>query len=186
MSNVAIFGGSFNPPHIGHQALCLMLLEACEIDQVWLVPTYRHYFGKALVDFEHRRRMCEELASPFADRVLVSEVERELDAPRSRMLDTLEELHRRHPQEKFRLAIGADILLETDKWHRWDAVCALAPPLVFGRQGYAGGTLPAPPDVSSSQIRETLAAGGSALPLVPRSVQDYITQKSLYAGSQTE
>jgi nicotinate-nucleotide adenylyltransferase len=180
MSTIAIFGGSFNPPHVGHEALCLILLEAFGIDQVWLVPTFRHYFGKELIDFEHRFAMCERMAAAFGEPVQVSPVERELDAPESRMLDTLQELQRRHPNEKFRLAIGADILQETDRWHRWDEVAALAPPLVFGRKGYEGGVLPSPPDVSSTQIREAIAAGESARHLVSPSVLAYIEEQGLY------
>jgi nicotinate-nucleotide adenylyltransferase len=180
MSRVAIFGGSFNPPHIGHEALCLILLEACEIDEVWIVPTYRHYFGKELVDFAHRFAMCERMAAPFGERVKVCAVERDLDAKTSRMLDTLQELQRRNPEHRFRLAIGADILLETDKWYRWDKVAQLAPPLVFRRKGYAGGVLPSPPEVSSTQIREALAAGHSALPLISPAVQAYISEHGLY------
>jgi len=180
MSTIAIFGGSFNPPHVGHEALCLILLEACDVDQVWLVPTFRHYFGKELIAFEHRFAMCERMAAAFGARVMVNDVERQLDAPESRMLDTLQELQRRHPDDKFRLAIGADILQETDRWHRWDAVAELAPPLIFGRKGFEGGVLPSPPDVSSTQIRATIAAGESALPLITPSVQSYIDEQGLY------
>lgn len=180
MSTVAIFGGSFNPPHLGHQALCLMLLEACDVDQVWLVPTYRHYFGKALLDYAHRLQMCQRLIAPLGQRARVSEVERELDAPKSRMLDTVQELQRQNPDTAFRLVIGADILRETDRWYRWTELAALAAPLVFGRHGYPGGDLPAPPDISSTAIRETLASGNSALPMVPRSVQEYIDNEELY------
>jgi nicotinate-nucleotide adenylyltransferase len=180
MSAVAIFGGSFNPPHLGHQALCLMLLEACAVDELWLVPTYRHYFGKELADYEHRLEMCRRMIAPLAGRARVSEVERELDAASSRMLDTLQELQKRHPGDHFRLVVGADILQETDRWYRWDEVTALAPPLVFGRHGYSGGDLPAPPDISSTSIRDALARGESALPLVPRSVQEYIEAEGLY------
>ena len=157
-----------------------MLLEACEVDEVWLVPTYRHYFGKTLVGYPHRVQMCQRMIAPVAERVRVSEVEKELVAPQGRMLDTLWALHRQHPATSFRLVIGADILQETDRWYCWSEVVALAPPLVFGRHGYPGGDLPAPPDISSTVIRETLAAGHSALPLVPRSVQEYIDAEGLY------
>lgn len=180
MSRVGIFGGSFNPPHLGHQALCLMLLEACEIDELWLVPTYRHYFGKELADYDHRVVMCERLIAPLGERACVSQVEKQLSADKSRMLDTLQELHKRHSQIDFRLVVGADILQETDRWYRWDEVAALAPPLVFGRHGYEGGELPAPPDISSTRIRELLAQGETALPMVPRSVQEYIDAEDLY------
>lgn len=179
-TTVGIFGGSFNPPHIGHQALCLMVLETCDVDELWLVPTFRHVFDKELVDFEDRFAMCERMARPFAGRVTVSRVEEELGSPQSRMLDTLEELYRRFPGLAFRLIIGADILAETHRWHEWDRVAALAPPIVFGRRGFADGDLPAPPEVSSTEVRRRLAASESAVPLVPRSVLDYIASRGLY------
>ena len=177
---VAIFGGSFNPPHLGHQALCLMVLEACEVDALWVVPTYRHHFGKELVDYRHRVALCRRMVAPLGERAEVSEVEGELALPTSRMLDTLLELQARHADTQFRLVIGADILDEVEHWYRWPEVAALAPPLVFQRHGYKGGELPAPPDVSSTAIRMRLAQGKSAVPLVPRDVQRYIDDEGLY------
>jgi len=180
MTRVAIFGGSFNPPHLGHQALCLMLLETCPVDEVWLVPTFRHYFGKALAGFEDRVALCEQLIAPLGKRARISRVESELPNPQGRMLDTLQALSSAHPAHAFRLVIGADILLETDRWHAWNEIVKLAPPIVFQRHGYDGGDLPAPPDVSSTQIRERLARGESAVPLIPRSVQEVIGARGLY------
>ena len=180
MTRVGIFGGSFNPPHLGHQALCLMLLECGEVDELWMVPTYRHVFSKKLAPYEDRVAMCERCVAPLGGRAKVSRVEEELGGDQSRMLDTLRELGRRHSQHHFRLAIGADILLETDRWHRWEDVARLAPPLVFERRGYEGGMLPAPPEISSTEIRDRLGRGESALPLVPKSVMDYIAERGLY------
>ncbi len=179
MSNIAILGGSFNPPHIGHQVLCLMLLETCEIDEVWVVPTFQHSFGKELISFSDRVALCKHMIAPFGPRAKVNEVEKEL-ASTGRMLDTLLALQGRHPSHQYRLVIGADILLETDRWHAWERVAELAPPLVFGRHGYEGGDLPAPPEASSTHIREQLAAGHSALPWVPKSVQEYMDAHGLY------
>ncbi len=180
MSKIAILGGSFNPPHIGHQTLCLMLLETCEIDEVWVVPTFRHYFGKELVAFSDRVALCERMVAPLAPRAKVCEIEGQLPKPTGRMLDTLLALTRQHPEHQYRLVIGADILLETDRWHAWQEVTTLAPPLIFARRGYQGGDLPAPPEASSTKIREQLAAGHSALPWVPKSVQEYIDAHGLY------
>jgi len=180
VSRVGIFGGSFNPPHIGHQALCLMLLETGPIDEVWVVPTYRHYFGKALASFEDRVAMCECMVDPLGRRARVCSVERDVENSQGRMLDTLTALSTLHPQHEFRLIIGADILLETNRWHAWSEVAALAPPLVFQRGGYDGGTFPAPPTVSSSAIRECLASGESAVPMVSKSVQACIESRGLY------
>lgn len=185
MSRIGIFGGSFDPPHLGHQALCMMVLEAAPIDELWLVPTYRHFFGKALSDFDHRLAMCECMLRPFGERARVMEIEREM-ASEGRMLDTLQALQGRFPQHSYRLVIGADILQETHRWHRWDLVVDIAEPLVFKRHGFPGGDLPAPPEVSSTDLRARLASGQSIEHLVPRSVRAYIEAQGLYLGKSEE
>jgi nicotinate-nucleotide adenylyltransferase len=188
---VALFGGSFNPPHIAHQMACLVVLETCAVDQVWMVPTYRHAFSKELCPFEHRMRMCRLAAAAFGDRVEVSSIEADLARPVSRTLDTVLALREAHPDTRFRLVIGADILSETGKWHRWKDIEALAPPIVIGRIGFqlAGHGALGPgydlieldlPNVSSTEVRARLARGESAVPLVSRAVMDYIAKRGLY------
>ena len=191
MMEVALFGGSFNPPHLAHQMVCLLVLETCRVDQVWMVPTFRHAFSKELVDFEHRFAMCELAAASLGARVQVSRIEAELDTQVSRTLDTLLELRERHPETRFRLVIGADILGETQQWYRWSDVEQLAPPIVVGRTGYdeverarlgaqydvIGIDLP---QISSTEVRALLAEGKSASPLVSNQVMHYIEQRELY------
>ena len=58
MSVVAIYGGSFNPPHVAHQLISLLVLETVVVDELWWVPTFRHAFGKELALFEDRVAMC--------------------------------------------------------------------------------------------------------------------------------
>ena len=48
MTRVALFGGSFNPPHVAHQLVALYILETQDVDELWFVPTYAHPFGKQL------------------------------------------------------------------------------------------------------------------------------------------
>jgi nicotinate-nucleotide adenylyltransferase len=180
---VALFGGSFNPPHLAHQMACLVVLETESVDQLWMIPTYRHPFGKPLAPFADRAEMCRRAARPFGERVLVSEVERELGQEQSRTLDTVVELRRRHPDTAFRLVVGEDILAEHDSWHRWDDIVALAPPIVLGRASRSapgGGSRLALPDISSTEVRDRIARGESAVPLVPRAVMDYIAERGLY------
>ena len=179
---VAVYGGSFNPPHVAHQLACLFVLETQDVDQVWMIPTYRHPLAKDrhLIDYEDRLAMCRLAAEPLGDRVRVSEIERELGGPSSRTLDTLQALVQRHPNRRFRLVIGADILDQTGQWYRWDDVVALAPPIVLGRAGFAGGLEPQLPEVSSTDVRARLRRGESAVPLVSRAVMDYIAGRSLY------
>lgn len=180
---VALFGGSFNPPHVAHQMACLLVLETEPVDQLWMIPTYRHVFGKALAPFDDRMEMCRRAARALGDRVRVLEIERELGGE-SRTHDTLVELRRRHPRVGFRLVIGEDILAERHAWHRWDDVVAMAPLIVLGRPGAGPDGAESPrielPDVSSTEIRERIGRGRSAVPLVPDAVMDYIAERGLY------
>src|SRR6266511_3514070 len=72
---VGIFGGSFNPPHVGHQMLGLYVLETAAIDELWFVPAFRHALGKPLEPFGHRLKMCERAVAALGARARVSDVE---------------------------------------------------------------------------------------------------------------
>lgn len=185
---VGLFGGSFNPPHVGHVLSALYVLETSPIDELWFAPTWRHAFGKELIGFDDRVAMCERMAAALGGRGRVSRVEEDVARERggeSRTLYMLEHLSATHPDHDFRLIIGTDILSETAKWHRWDEVCRRAPPIVVNRGGpggvvMAGSHAPVMPAVSSTEVRHLLAAGRDVSGLVPRAVLGYIDQRGLY------
>lgn len=185
MTRVALFGGSFNPPHVAHQLVALYVLETCDVDELWLVPTYVHAFGKALVDYEHRVAMCELACAALGPRARVSRAEQAL-AQRpgfvaSRTLDLVDMLSE-SGEHTFRLVVGADILAETAQWYRWDELAARTSPIVIGRVGAAPvDSAVVMPDISATQIRELLATGDSrAAALLPREVLMYIAAHNLY------
>lgn len=180
---LAVLGGSFDPPHIGHVFLATYARSVAGVARVLVAPTFEHAFGKPLTPFDHRLRMCE-LAFSLIDGVDVSPIERELGGT-SRTLRLVQELSRRYPDHQLRLLVGADILLETQRWFRFDDIVALAPLLVAERAGFASsGQASAPllPEVSSSEIRRALAAHETSGPAawVPRPVRAYIAQHALY------
>lgn len=183
-----IYGGSFDPPHMGHQMAVMYLLEALNADRVWLVPTYRHPLGKQPLPFPQRRKMCALMAAAFGDRVVVSDVEAQLGGA-GRTFDLVHYLQSTHPELSFALAVGADILEETQAWHRWDDICAMLPVVVLGRRGYADASAAESrihmlaielPEVSSSSIRDLVAAGGPPGGLLPRAVLNHIENNGLY------
>jgi len=186
-SRVAIFGGSFNPPHVAHALACAWVLSVEDVDRVVVIPTFRHPFAKSLAPFEDRLAMCE-LAMAWIPGVEVSNVEAELGGE-SRTLHTLEYLANSHPDWQLRLVIGSDILGEAHRWYGFDAIAALAPPIVLGRAGVDGANAPAPllPEISSTQIRALIASESwEALhPLVPKRVLEYARAHGLY-GSKPE
>ncbi len=178
---VGIYGGSFDPPHMGHVLSASWALSAAGLDEVWVVPTWKHVFDKAIqASFEQRVQMCE-LAFARTRGVSVLQIERELGGP-SRTLDTLEALRRRHPGVQFRVMVGADILGTTDRWHRWDEIAQQAPPLVIGREGYPqpAGCPISIPNFNSTEIRAALARGEDVAGLVPGRVLDFIRAERLY------
>jgi nicotinate-nucleotide adenylyltransferase len=186
MSRVALFGGSFNPPHVAHQLVALYVLETQPVDELWFVPTYAHPFGKQLVAYEHRIAMCELAAAALGPRVQVSRAEQELAARpgfvASRTLDLV--AHVAAQGHAPRLVIGSDILGEAGQWFRWDEVVVRAPPIVIDRGGHppsGGAAGVAMPEVSATRVRELLARGSSDVTgLVPRDVLRYIAQHNLY------
>jgi nicotinate-nucleotide adenylyltransferase len=180
---VAVFGGSFNPPHVAHVLAATYALVTAPIDEVLVVPVFQHPFAKELAPFEDRFEMCR-LAMAWIPGVVISSVERELGGE-SRTLRTLEHLAEAHPDWSLRLLIGADVVADASKWHRFDRVSELAPPFVLGRAGVTSEGAPEPvlPLVSSTAIRAAIRAGDvdRVRALVPSQVLDYIASRGLFA-----
>jgi nicotinate-nucleotide adenylyltransferase len=179
---VAFFGGSFNPPHVAHVLAVAYALTTQDIDRVLVVPTFRHPFAKPLAPYDDRVEMCER-AMAWMPRVEVSRVEEELGGE-SKTLRTLEHLKAAHADWSLRLLMGADLLAEAPRWFRFDAVRALAPPMVLGRYGVDTKDAPPPilPAISSTDVRAKIAAGDweALAPLVPREVLAIIRARGLY------
>jgi nicotinate-nucleotide adenylyltransferase len=181
---VAIFGGSFNPPHLSHVLGATVVLSTQKVDRLLVVPTFKHPFAKNLESYDDRVTMCEH-ALAWLPRVSVSRVEEELGGE-SLTLRTLEHLHARHPDWEMRLVIGADVLGDAHKWHRYDDVIKLAPPIVLGRANVQvdGAPTPVLPGISSTNVRALIAKGAwdDLAELVPRDVLAFIRSRGLYAA----
>jgi len=176
---IAVFGGSFNPPHIGHVLATTLVLATADVDRMLVIPTFKHPFAKSLAPFDDRVKMCE-LAMGWIPRVEISSIEKNLGGD-SLTLRTLEQIQSERPNDRLRLVMGADILLEADKWFRFDEIKKLAPPLVLGRAGFDGPP-PLLPELSSTDVRARIARGESLELVVPRAVLAYIRDKGLYGA----
>jgi nicotinate-nucleotide adenylyltransferase len=178
---VALLGGSFNPPHVGHLLAAHYVRAIWPFDQVWLVPSFRHPFGKALTPFEDRAAMCQLLCDDAAGWLKVSTVERELGGE-GRTVDTLSHLTAQHPGWRFTLVIGSDILRDLPNWKDVDRIRELARVMVLHRAGYPAAEAVGPPlaEVSSTEVREKLANGQLPTEWVPRRVLQYAWEKGLY------
>jgi nicotinate-nucleotide adenylyltransferase len=179
---IALYGGSFNPPHVAHQLSCAYVLATARprVDQVWMIPTFHHPFAKVLAPYADRVAMCERAAPVFAGRVLVSRIEEELGGE-SYTLNTVKALRARHPDHQFALVIGADLVAERERWHGWPELKTLIEFIVVGRQGQpdVGAALDLPP-VSSTELRALVARGETVDGWMDAGVVDYIRERGLY------
>jgi nicotinate-nucleotide adenylyltransferase len=185
-TSIAVFGGSFDPPHVGHLLAVEYVLAIGEFDRAIVVPVCDHAFGKRMAPFEDRlalARACFDHDS----RVEVSRIEAELPRP-NYTERTLERLHALMPEASFRLVLGSDVLPETAHWHDFPRVRELAPPFVLTRAGHEQPELPPAvlPEVSSTRVRELLGrraevdAERRLAALVPRRVLESIEARGLY------
>jgi len=182
-TKLAIFGGSFDPPHVGHVLAVHYVLLTDSVDQVYVVPCARHAFNKESVAFEHRMEMCRLAFREIGDKVVVSDIEARRDKP-SYTIDTVRELKQQHPDVAFELVIGSDLLDEMDQWKDADALREMIEIRVLPRfeevqkpEANASFYLPR---ISSSTIREMVRQGGDIAPHVPRSVIEYFEKHTLY------
>jgi nicotinate-nucleotide adenylyltransferase len=183
---VAVYGGSFDPPHMAHVLGAAYALAVEPLSRLIVIPVCEHAFPKRPAAFEHRLRMCELAFSAFSN-VEVSPIEAELEKP-NRTLATLKRLLDDHPSYRLRLLIGTDVLAETSKWHAFDEIQRLAPPLVVTRHGFEHPEHGPPqlPNISSTEVRNLLGRRGAEdadqllRRWVPWRVLAYIDEHGLY------
>jgi nicotinate-nucleotide adenylyltransferase len=179
---VALLGGSFNPPHVGHLLAAQYVHATQPVDEVWLVPSYRHPFGKELVAFEHRVRMCQLLCEETSGWLKTSEVERDVPGE-GRTIHLIELLRDVRPELELFLVIGSDILKDLPSWKDFDRVEQLARVLVLYRAGYPSERAIGPPlaQISSTEVRAALEQGKGAEAWVPARALEYAAAHHLYS-----
>jgi nicotinate-nucleotide adenylyltransferase len=200
---VGVFGGTFDPVHYGHLILAEQCREQGRLDEVWFVPAPRppHKEARALTRFDQRVEMLA-LALAGNPAFKIDEVEKERAGP-SYTVDTLAELHRRHPTAELFLLVGSDTLADLPLWYQPARILEQAALLIMARPGNpvlsaeelrsrlrlpAGAPLRLEVvevpliDISSRDLRRRAAAGRSLRYFLPRGVECYIHDKRLYRG----
>lgn len=170
MSVIAVYGGAFNPPHVGHAMVVSWILKRQLANRVILVPSFAHPFSKDMRPFEERLRLVEDFANdvdPHDERVLVSAVESVLPAPNYTInqLRKLQELW--GSGHKLRCVMGADNLAKRENWFGFDEIVADFDPIFANREGVVlpeGVTVNSPvfPNISSTEIRQRISDGRPA------------------------
>ena len=158
---LAVLGGSFSPPHLGHAMLPSYLLARGLAARVLIAPCWEHAFAKTLAPFERRVSYLKAAMKWYGPAVEVSEIERALaesdPSQPSYTLRMLDALAQRHAEYQVRLVVGSDIIAtgETERWHRWHEIESRYAPIVVPRAGYSDEVVVLPA-ISSTQIRQWL------------------------------
>lgn len=189
---LALFGGSFDPPHLGHLAFARLALDALAPARLIWMPAGRPWqkADQVMAEGHHRVRMVEQLIAG-EPRFSVDDRELHRRGP-SFTVDTLTELRTEQPQAELMFLIGQDQYARLPTWYRAEQVLALATLVVAPRAGQAVVTpaglpphrlqvldLPDLP-ISSTAVREALARGADIRPLVGADVASYIASHRLY------
>ena len=183
-----VFGGSFDPIHIGHLALAGAVCEHGLADEVWFMvsPQNPHKQDCRLTDENVRLQM---LRIALEDEPCVVACDFEFSLPRpSYTLNTLDALEKAYPEREFILLVGADNWAKFDKWYKGDEIVRRFGLVVYPRGNEEAPCLPPGVvwlnaqlhDISSTQVRSLVAAGGVISNLVAPGVCRYIVENELY------
>jgi nicotinate-nucleotide adenylyltransferase len=197
---LGLFGGTFDPIHLGHLILAESCREACTLDRVWFVvagtPPHKRGERTGVADRLEMVRIAVAGHPAFE----VSEIEAHGPGPHYSVA-TLEQIHRERPEDELFFLIGADSLADLPTWRQPDRIASLATVVVVDRPALAPGQplltrwpdlgpaarpflrVPVPPiGIASSDLRRRVAEGRSIRYQVPRGVEAYIDAHRLYLG----
>jgi len=189
---IGVFGGTFDPPHVGHLLVASDAREALNFDRLIFIPAGAQPLkvnNPAVASARDRLEMVRLAVADDANYTVDdAEIERK---GLSYTVDTLEHLSKRHASGKLFLLLGEDALASFDQWREPDRIRELATLAVMRRDGgSATGVKPVPSgvievstrrvDVSSTEIRGRLRAGKSIKGFVPEGVERFIEARGLY------
>jgi nicotinate-nucleotide adenylyltransferase len=190
---LGVFGGTFDPPHIGHFVVAVNALQALSLDRVLLVVSNISWQKQASRPISPAADRLAMVAAGVADqaRLEASDLEIRLGGESSTVV-TLRHLRAADPHGQLFLIVGADAAAGLRTWRRHEELPDLATLVVVDRAGVTGAPLDWPGavvrltvprlDVSSSDLRRRVAAGEPVDYLVPGPVASLLAERLLYRG----
>jgi nicotinate-nucleotide adenylyltransferase len=191
---IGVFGGTFDPVHLGHLIFAEQAREQARLDRVLFVPAARppHKLAQPMTPFVRRSEMLA-LATAGQPAFRVDELEKDRPGP-SYTADTLADLKAREGGAELFLLLGSDCLPDLAGWHEPQRIFELATILVMARPGWAIESASSIPkiqkidaplvDISSRDLRQRVAAARTIRYLVPAAVDAYIASHRLYQATE--
>ena len=190
---IGVFGGAFNPPHLGHLAAARCFADTLALDRVIVLPAGAPPLKEAPEGSSpaDRLRLCE---LTFTDPRFFVDAREQQRPGVSYTVDTLRALRGEHPDSKIYMLAGADQLARFTLWKDWREILRMCVLCVLRRDGAPLSIPPelpqdrvrllpgfTPVEISSTRIRETLGAGEDASPWLAPEALAYIKETKLYA-----
>jgi nicotinate-nucleotide adenylyltransferase len=192
---IGIFGGTFDPVHNGHLRAAAYLLEKQPLSHIRFIPCYQPAHRKQPVASAKHRLQMLELATQNEPRFVVDDCEIKRKNT-SYMIDTLQDLKKRFPEEVLALIVGYDAWQHFTSWHRWEAILKSAHVIIVSRPNYTlHHPTEIPPalmknitiandadfDFSATRVRSLLKEGPMEMKqTMPASLLSYIAEHALY------
>lgn len=186
---IAIFGGRFDPPHIGHLRIASEILKLKKADEVWFVPDNFHQWNPIVASIKNRLEMLELLTKNKND-MKVDDIAFKLGSI-TETIKVIRELRKMYQHDYFFIC-GSDQLINFSKWTHWNELQKELKFLIVPRLGFSiHDNLPLnyeilnnmnyqPLDNSSTEIRERIKKGLPINGLVTEEVKEYIVKQELY------
>ncbi|MCY3637262.1 MAG: nicotinate-nucleotide adenylyltransferase [bacterium] len=189
MSRIGIFGGTFDPVHVGHIAVAVRVQAALQLDRVELVVANEPWqkLDRPHLSPAQDRLAMVEAAVEDIDGVVASSVEIDRGGL-TYTVDTLKAYRGDNPGVSLFLILGSDAAASIDTWHRNEEIAEMAEIVVVDRPGAMGQRPPVAHqvvdcpllDLSSTQVRQWADAGQPLDGLIPPAALSYIRQEGLY------
>ena len=195
MSRIGVFGGTFDPPHVGHLIIAEQACGQLNLDKILFVPAHIPPHKKAGASASPRQRFAMvQKAIAHSSNFDVTSLELRRKGI-SYTIDTLEELHVLYTNAKLYLIVGGDNFAGFTTWKSVDDILNQATIVVYKRNwdtrvlksGKSGRVIHldgAALDISSTMIRDRVRRGESIRFLVPSVVEKYIQRNKLYRGKR--
>lgn len=208
--DITLFGGSFNPPHLGHLIVIQQAFELIpKLDELWILPCFRHTFQKNLAPSEHRLAMSklllEELSSYLREKTKLCPIEIDLKLS-GETYDALQKLKSEEEYLKktmnlplhysllsthYSFLMGTDQLKDFKKWGDWEDLLKEMPFFIYPRSGYRNKInfpnmtlLESPTQIitnfSSALVRQRIKSGLTITHFVPPPILKYLRRHRLY------
>lgn len=172
--NIALFGGSFDPPHLAHVQVVEYLLKKKCYDEIWVIPSRQNPLKEKGRPFEKRLELCRLAFGDLGERVKVLDVEKNLSGY---TIDLIRHIKKENPQVQMTFIAGSELKDQISRWHEAEKL----------KQWIDFEFLPRPPHrgspflpLSSTDVRANLARGGDPRRFLPEKVAALVEKEGLY------